>query len=251
MRNAGRGIWPWSGSGDHRRRHDRLYCRTARSRDQRAAARPFARPPDGSTAVRGALFSHAHGGGLCQCLSIAATNVGPERSPIGNAAAAAAGQREWRENSWRLKMRPPPRLLARTPVPKRPSSFPRPGRGTAPSTHLKFGDTFAVLDSHGDMGATSDQHDGVFHHDTRFLSQLELRFNGMPPLLLGSNVSDDNSVLNVGLTNPDIVLNRRLVLKKDTIHIVRTTFLWRGCAYQRLGVHNHRHGAGGVWTVMI
>ena len=29
------------------------------------------------------------------------------------------------------------------------------------------------------------------------------------------------------------------MLHKDTLHIVRTIFLWRGTAYQRLGVRNH------------
>ena len=117
--------------------------------------------------------------------------------------------------------------------------IPATAQSTRPRHTLKHGDTFAVLDGHGDIGATSDRCDGVFHSDTRFLSRLELRLNGMPPLLLGSNVSDDNSVLSVALTNPDIFVNRRLVLKKDTLHIVRTAFLWRGTVYQRLGVHNH------------
>jgi glycogen debranching enzyme len=112
-------------------------------------------------------------------------------------------------------------------------------QSTRPRHTLKHGDTFAVLDSHGDIGASVGSHDGIFHDDTRFLSRLDLRLNGMPPLLLGSNISDDNSILSVDLTNPDIYADRRLVLKKDTLHIVRTIFLWRGAAYQRLGVHNH------------
>ena len=40
------------------------------------------------------------------------------------------------------------------------------------------------------------------------------------------------------LTNPDIYSGRRLVLQKDTVHIVRTFFLWQGTAYQRLGIVN-------------
>src|SRR6476469_6780152 len=114
---------------------------------------------------------------------------------------------------------------------------------TGPSTRqrrtLKHGESFAVLDSHGDMGAVADVADGLFHCDTRFLSRLELRLNGISPLLLGSNVSDDNSTLNVDLTNPDILIGERLLCKKDTLHIVRTLFVWRGRFYQRLGVRNH------------
>jgi len=28
-------------------------------------------------------------------------------------------------------------------------------------------------------------------------------------------------------------------LRKDVLHIVRTVFLWRGAAYQRIGLQNH------------
>jgi glycogen debranching enzyme len=59
------------------------------------------------------------------------------------------------------------------------------------------------------------------------------------PLLLGSNLRDDNSALTVDLTNPDIYRNGRIVLQKDMLHIVRTIFLWRGAAYQRIGLQNH------------
>jgi len=44
----------------------------------------------------------------------------------------------------------------------------------------------------------------------------------MQPLLLGSNIRDDNTLLSVDLTNPDIYSENRLLLPKDTIHIVRT-----------------------------
>jgi N-terminal domain of (some) glycogen debranching enzymes len=45
----------------------------------------------------------------------------------------------------------------------------RPGRA------LKDGDTFAVLDGHGDITATPSGHDGLFYQDMRYLSHLELR----------------------------------------------------------------------------
>ena len=63
--------------------------------------------------------------------------------------------------------------------------------------------------------------------------------NELEPLLLGSNVRDDNTVLTVDLTNPDIFSGDQIVLQKDTLHIVRTTFIWRNTAYQRLGIRNH------------
>jgi glycogen debranching enzyme len=108
-----------------------------------------------------------------------------------------------------------------------------------PRRTLKHDDCFAVLDNHADIGTEHGSPDGIFYRDTRYLSCLEMLLNGQRPLLLGSNVRDDNSILTVDLTNPDIFLDRQLVLPKDMLHIVRTLFLWRGMAYQRLRVQNH------------
>jgi glycogen debranching enzyme len=120
-----------------------------------------------------------------------------------------------------------------------PFYIPATGPATRPRRSLKYGDTFIVADSHGDVGATAGGPDGLFHCDTRHLSRFELTVNNVQPLLLGSSVRDDNTVLAVDLTNPDILTQGQIVLEKDTLHIVRTIFLWRGTAYQRLAVRNH------------
>jgi glycogen debranching enzyme len=124
-------------------------------------------------------------------------------------------------------------------IPEAPFYIPATGPATRPRRALKHDDTFAVFDSYGDMGASAGGSDGLFHCDTRFLSHLELLLNGAQPLLLGSNLRDDNTLLTVDLTNPDIYLDSHLVLPKDTLHVVRTIFLWRETAYQRLGIQNH------------
>jgi glycogen debranching enzyme len=108
-----------------------------------------------------------------------------------------------------------------------------------PPRVLKYGDTFVVLDSHGDIGRASGGAGGLFHQDTRHLSRLELLVNKTPPLLLGSNLRDDNSAFSVDVTNPDLVHGQRIALEKDRIHILRTIFLWRDTAYQRLAVRNY------------
>jgi glycogen debranching enzyme len=110
--------------------------------------------------------------------------------------------------------------------------------GQPPRT-LKYGDTFVVLDSRGDIAAASGRSAGLFHLDTRYLSRFEVLVNGAPPLLLGSNLRDDNSALFVDLTNPDIISDQLVLLEKDSVHILRTVFLWRGTAYQRLRVRNY------------
>ncbi|QND74265.1 amylo-alpha-1,6-glucosidase [Tardiphaga robiniae] len=120
-----------------------------------------------------------------------------------------------------------------------PFYIPMTGPASRPRRALKHDDTFVVLDSHGDIGASAGGPDGLFNADTRYLARLELALNDVQPLLLGSNLRDDNSSLTVDLTNPDIYRNGRLVLQKDMLHIVRTFFLWRGAAYQRIGLQNH------------
>jgi glycogen debranching enzyme len=113
------------------------------------------------------------------------------------------------------------------------------GPSSRPRHTLKHGDTFAVFDSHGDVGASAGGPDGVFNHDTRFLSRLELLINGMQPLLLGATVRDDNVSMSVDLTNADVYRNGIIVLPRDTIHIVRTIYLWGGVAHQRINIANH------------
>jgi len=113
------------------------------------------------------------------------------------------------------------------------------GTATKPRRTLKYGDTFIVVDSHGDIGASAGGPDGLFHNDTRFLSQLEILVSGRRPLLLGSAARDDNALLTIDLTNPEIHFEGNIVLQQNTLHIIRTIFLWRNEAYQRLAVCNH------------
>ncbi|MFX5260787.1 glycogen debranching N-terminal domain-containing protein, partial [Acinetobacter baumannii] len=73
-----------------------------------------------------------------------------------------------------------------------PFYIPATAATSRPRSSIKHNDTFAVLDSHGDIGAIGGAPDGLFHTDTRHLSHLELLINGTHPLLLGSAVRDDN-----------------------------------------------------------
>jgi glycogen debranching enzyme len=124
-------------------------------------------------------------------------------------------------------------------VSESPFYIPMTGPAARPRRSLKHDDTFIVLDSHGDIGASAGGPDGLFSSDTRYLARLELVLDEVQPLLLGSNMRDDNSALAVDLTNPDIYRNGRIVLQKDMLHIVRSIFLWRGTMYQRIGLQNH------------
>jgi glycogen debranching enzyme len=136
-------------------------------------------------------------------------------------------------------------------IPEAPFYIP----ATAPamrSRHvLKIDDTFLVLDGHGDIGVSAAGPDGLFHCDTRFLSHLEFLLNGMQLLPLGSNVRDDNTLLTIDLTNPDIYFESHLVLPKNTLHVVRTVFLLRAAAYQRFAIRNYGDGPVDLHLTML
>src|SRR5437879_4287894 len=103
---------------------------------------------------------------------------------------------------------------------------------------LKHGDTFAVLNHFGDMVSRAGSPDGLYHQDTRFLSQLELRLNGMRPLLLSSNPSEDNAVLPVDLANTDSVGPDGSVLRRELIYVNRRQFVWESAYYELLLIRN-------------
>ena len=102
--------------------------------------------------------------------------------------------------------------------------------------NLKDGNSFAVLNSHGDIGGTNAA-EGLFYRDTRFLSKLELRFQGRKLLLLNSSSHDDKAALSVDLTNPEIDQDPE-VLPREAIFLERTKFLFDGVCYERLSVRN-------------
>src|ERR1700754_2848005 len=104
------------------------------------------------------------------------------------------------------------------PVSESPFYIPMTGPAARPRRSLKHDDTFIVLDSHSDIGASAGGPDGLFNADTRYLARLELVLDDVQPLLLGSNMRDDNSSLTIDLTNSDVYRDDRLTLPKDTLH---------------------------------
>ena len=95
-----------------------------------------------------------------------------------------------------------------------------------------------MFDPHGDIIAANGSSDGIYHHDTRYLSSLELNLNGAPMLLLSSNVQEDNAVLTVDLANPRLVLRGGFTLQGELIHVNRLKYVWESACYERLLVHN-------------
>lgn len=103
---------------------------------------------------------------------------------------------------------------------------------------LKQGDTFAIFDWLGDIHQVGAGTQGIYHNGTRFLSRMELNINGKRPLLLSASPRDDNQVLIVDLTNPDLPLGDKEALKQDTIHIQRLKFLWQSKYHEKIKLFN-------------
>ncbi len=51
-------------------------------------------------------------------------------------------------------------------------------------------------------------------------------------------MQDDNAALSADLANPDIYRGDELVLSRETLHLIRTKFLWKEACYERISVQN-------------
>ena len=89
------------------------------------------------------------------------------------------------------------------------------------------------------MGVAPGGPDGLFHADTRYLSRLAVTLDGRQLLLLGSTILHDNAGAVTDLTNPDIMIDGRITMPKDTIHLSRFLYLWDGMVHERFALHNH------------
>jgi glycogen debranching enzyme len=114
--------------------------------------------------------------------------------------------------------------------------------GGAPRRVLKHGDTFGVFDLHGDVIPLENGEQGLYHAGTRFLSRFELLLGRRRPLLLSSTISEDNTILAVDLTNPDVVRGDQVIVPRGSLHIFRARTLWNGHSVERIRFSNHsRH----------
>src|ERR1700739_110809 len=90
---------------------------------------------------------------------------------------------------------------------------------------LKHGDTFAVFDHRGDMGGEPGNPEGLYYRDTRMLSQFQLLLEEARPLLLSSMTQDDNAVFTADLSNPDLLVDGKIAVRRENIHLNRMVFI--------------------------
>lgn len=104
---------------------------------------------------------------------------------------------------------------------------------------LKHGDTFAAFNRFGDIDRFGGTELGLYHQDTRFLSRLAVRLGGTRPLLLSSTVRDDNGVMVVDATNPDLWRDGDVIVPRGTVHLFRSKLVWGETCHERLRLHNY------------
>ena len=108
---------------------------------------------------------------------------------------------------------------------------------------VKYADSFALFDPHGDLVGTERAPEGLYFRDTRHLSFWRMTLCGMPPLLLGSAIDDRVDALIVDATNPTMTNREGTRIANEALHFNRIKFLYEGAAYERLAVRNYNDKA--------
>jgi glycogen debranching enzyme len=104
---------------------------------------------------------------------------------------------------------------------------------------LKHGDAFGVFDKNGDVSVGHESAQGLYYRDTRHLSGFSVTLYGARPILLSSNLRDDNATMTCDLSNPDLHdAEGELLLEHDRLHLRRTRFLWNAACFERLSICN-------------
>jgi len=109
---------------------------------------------------------------------------------------------------------------------------------------LNYADTFGVFDRWGDIYPGGRNYQGLYHNGTRYISGFNLVINDEKPLLLSSSVTEEKQILNVDLTNPDIISEKGIKVRKGTVHIIRSKFIQNCICYERIVLTNydeHKH----------
>lgn len=104
---------------------------------------------------------------------------------------------------------------------------------------LKHNETFAVFDRYGNVNSRINDEQGIYYLGTRHLSLLLLHMCGEQPLLLSSNVNEDNAILSVDLANPVLQDHDGKRIERGTIYINRVKFLYYGQCVEKLRITNY------------
>lgn len=101
---------------------------------------------------------------------------------------------------------------------------------------LKEGELVMVSDEIGDM-PQGRRRLGLYYHDTRYLSILDIVINGQKPRLLTSS-SEQNYIATIQMANPTLELASDEVALAHTISIRRNCTI-KGTLYEQISFYNH------------
>ena len=101
---------------------------------------------------------------------------------------------------------------------------------------LKHKDIFMVADAFGDVLGEGD---GLFHDDTRILSQFKLYLGSHAPSLLSAAIGRDNVFFTSHSANQRLPFPGGPVAPPGVLHIERTRFLWDQRLYERVCLVNY------------
>lgn len=79
---------------------------------------------------------------------------------------------------------------------------------------------------------------GLYSGATRFLSRMELRLGGRRPTLLSSDITGDDMLLNVDLSNADLQLGADDLALHSSFHVSRRKFLCENACYEEIQITN-------------
>ena len=127
----------------------------------------------------------------------------------------------------------PHEFISSSPVPRVPVVSDLPGKVLA----VKEGETFLYTDVEGDLSDRRELGLGLYHKDTRFLSNYHLRVSGRDPILLSSS-AERVYVSHVDLTNPDLYDDNRTPVPQHSLNIRRTRAV-KGGLFERIRTKNY------------
>lgn len=103
---------------------------------------------------------------------------------------------------------------------------------------IKENDLFFLTDTSGNIPENQGDGLGLYTKDTRFLSKWDVKINGKSPVLLSSN-ADENHITSIILTNPHIEEDGNIILRRESIQLLRKRFIYDGVLYESLTVKNY------------
>jgi glycogen debranching enzyme len=126
-----------------------------------------------------------------------------------------------------------PDPISSSPVPRVPVVSDLPGKVLA----VKEGETFLYTDVEGNLSDKRELGLGLYHKDTRFLSNFGLRISGRDPILLSSS-AERVYVSHVDLTNPDLYDDDRTPVPQHSLNVRRTRAI-KGSFFERIRTKNY------------